>query len=152
MRDSGRVWGAALLALTGTVLATAAPPPVQVATLQKVALNIDSQPVGDALNELGRQTGLVIIVYSAVGRGVMAPRILGKFTANRALDEILAHTGLHYEYLDSKTVAVLPVSRPRPVPKPIQSAVPDSAAHAAHTESDTRKSTQAAADLSSGHE
>jgi iron complex outermembrane receptor protein len=94
--------------------------------------------VGDALNELGRQTGLVIIVYSAVGRGVIAPRILGKFTPNRALDEILAHTGLHYEYLDSKTVAVLPVSHPRAVSKPIQAATQDAVTHAARADSDNR--------------
>jgi len=81
------------------------PPPE--AVVQKVALNIESQPVGDALNELGRQTGLVIIVYSSVGRGVNAPRITGKLTPEHALDRILANTGLRYEYLDAKTVAVL---------------------------------------------
>ena len=77
------------------------PPPE--AVVQKVALNIEPQPVGEALNELGRQTGLVIIVYSAVGRGVSAPRITGKLTAEHALDQILANTGLRYEYLDAKT-------------------------------------------------
>ena len=81
------------------------PPPE--AVVQKVALNIEPQPVGEALNELGRQTGLVIIVYSAVGRGVSAPRITGKLTPEHALDQILANTGLRYEYLDAKTVAVL---------------------------------------------
>jgi len=81
--------------------------PAPEAVVQKVALNIEPQPVGDALNELGRQTGLVIIVYSSVGHGVTTPRLTGKFTPEKALEQILANTGLRYEYLDARTVAVL---------------------------------------------
>ena len=104
MRNCHPVW----LALSVMLAAAAAgEQPAPEAVVQKVALNIDSQPVGDALNELGRQTGLVIIVYSSAGHGVTTPRLTGKFTPEKALDQILANTGLRYEYLDARTVAVL---------------------------------------------
>ncbi len=35
------------------------------------------------------------------------PHFEGEYTPSSALDQLLAHTGLHYEYLDAKTVAVL---------------------------------------------
>ena len=104
MRDSRAVWFALSALLTAAAVGQQPPRAVIV---QEVALNIEPQPIGAALNELGRQTGLVIIVYSSVGRGVSAPRITGKLTPQHALDQILANTGLRYEYLDARTVAVL---------------------------------------------
>ncbi len=99
---------------TPLVLLTASAPaqqPAPTPVVQKVILHIEPQPVGDALSEFGRQTGLTIMIQSAVGRGMISPRLEGEYTPASALDQLLAHTGLHYEYLDAKTVAVL---GPRP--------------------------------------
>ena len=104
MRNCHPVWFALSVMLTAAAVGEQ---PAPEAVVQKVALNIEPQPVGDALNELGRQTGLVIIVYSSVGHGVTTPRLTGKFAPEKALDQILANTGLRYEYLDARTVAVL---------------------------------------------
>ncbi len=98
------VWLALLVLLTAAANAQQSPPP---AFIQKVALNIASQPVADALSELGRQTGLGIVVYSSLGRGVTAPKLEGQYTPAEALARILTPAGLHAEYLDEKTVAVL---------------------------------------------
>src|SRR6266478_6885298 len=99
------VWLALLVLLTAAANAQQSPPP---AFIQKVALNIASQPVADALSELGRQTGLGIVVYSSLGRGVTAPKLEGQYTPAEALARILTPAGLHAEYLDEKTVAVVP--------------------------------------------
>jgi len=97
-------WLVPLALLAASAFAQQTPP---ASVVQKVTLHIDPQPVGDALSEFGRQTGLTVMIQSAVGRGVTSPRLEGQYTPASALDQLLAHTGLHYEYLDAKTVAVL---------------------------------------------
>src|SRR5438445_360226 len=98
------VWFTLLVMLAVTANAQQPPP---AAFAQKVVLNIASQPVPDALSELGRQTGLGIVVYSSLGRGVTAPQLAGEYTPAEALERILAPAGLRAEYLDDKTVAVV---------------------------------------------
>jgi len=74
---------------------------------RKVTFHINRLPISDALNEFGRQTGLAVVIQSEVGRGVISPKLDGDFTPADALDKLLLHTGLHYEYLDTNTIAVL---------------------------------------------
>lgn len=69
-------------------------------------LNIASQPVGDALNEFARQSGLQVVIDPKEGKGVNASSVVGEFTARDALDKLLANTGLRFEYLNERTVAV----------------------------------------------
>lgn len=77
-----------------------------------VAIDIPSQALGEALAELGKQTGLQVVLYSSVGKGATTERLTGRFTAEAALEMLLANTGLRYEYLDSGTVAVLGKDEP----------------------------------------
>ncbi len=84
-------------------------------------LNIPSQPIGKALNEFARQSGIQVVFYSAFERGLISPGLAGKYTPNQALDILLSHSGLRYEYLNKTTVAVVPsqaddVGIPRTVP------------------------------------
>lgn len=95
----------ALLIATAAIAQQPSPHPASIA--QKVSLHIDSKPVGDALYEFGQQSGLSVMIQSAIGQGLVSPRLYGEFTPEAALKQLLAHTGLHYEYLDAKTVAVL---------------------------------------------
>jgi len=69
-------------------------------------LNIPPQPLNNALHEFARQSGLQIFMASDEGRGITTPRISGTFTARAALEKLLGNTGLHYEYLDTRTVAI----------------------------------------------
>src|SRR6266702_206222 len=104
MRVSQAPWFTSLLLLVGGAIANQS---IAASDAKKITLHIAPQPVGDALNEFGRQTGLTVMIQSVVARGVMSPQLNGEFTPIDALNQILAHTGLRYEYLDSKTVAVL---------------------------------------------
>jgi hypothetical protein len=79
---------------------------LQAAFASEVSLNIPPQPIETALIEFSRQTGLHIMLYSDYAKDITSPRLQGIFTPARALDELLAHTGLRYEYLDSQSIAV----------------------------------------------
>lgn len=94
---------AALVAiLMGESAAAMAQPPES-----RMALSIAAQPVGDALNDLARQTGLQVVLYSEVGAGLMSPPLRGQYTAEEAIDRLLAGTGLSHRFLDNKTVTVV---------------------------------------------
>ncbi len=73
-----------------------------------ITLDIRSQPMGDALNEFARQSGLQIVVEPRAAAGITAPPLSGSFTAGQALERLLAHSGLRYEYLNERTIAVWP--------------------------------------------
>ncbi len=76
--------------------------------VQTVSFSILEQPLGEALRKFGQQAGLQVVVYSEVSKGRMAPRVEGRLTVDRALGKLLANSGLRYEYLNPRTVAVLP--------------------------------------------
>ena len=78
----------------------------RVALADKVPLNIPAQPIETALIEFSRQTGLHIMLYSDYAKDITSPPLKGVYAPARALDELLAHTGLRYEYLDSQNIAV----------------------------------------------
>src|SRR5262245_48454963 len=84
-------------AVLAAVLATAPAPgaPVQPAAearSQTVSFNIAAQPLGKALNEFGRQTGLqVVFFYGDIREGLTAPALKGNYTAKVALERLLAN-------------------------------------------------------------
>ena len=75
-------------------------------------VRVASQPIAAALNEFARQTGLQVVIGSDVAAGVRSTPVEGSFTREAALDELLKHTGLRYEFLDAQTVAVLGKEKP----------------------------------------
>ncbi len=78
MKTSPRgTWIAGIVAIGQVALASHA---AQSHPPQIVALDIKHQALGDALNELARQSGLQIVLYSEVGEGISAPALLGNFT------------------------------------------------------------------------
>jgi hypothetical protein len=88
------------------------------AFIRKVALNIPSQPVADAILELAQQSGLTIMIESQLGRDVKAPALTGSYSTAEALKRILPQA-LHTVYLDSKTVAVMASPEPAVASAPI---------------------------------
>jgi len=90
-------------ATTGAAWAQQGPPDP---FTRKVTLDIPAQPLADALRALGEQSGIAVLIQSQIGLE-NAPALKGSYTPNEALQRLLAATGLHYEYLDPKTVAVL---------------------------------------------
>lgn len=68
--------------------------------------HISAQPVGDALNEFARQTGLQVVIDPQEGAGIVAREVVGSFTPSEALSKLLVNTGLSFSFLNERTVSV----------------------------------------------
>ena len=112
MNVAARLWCVLLACVAGGV-AVAQQPQSQNVVQRAVTLNLASQPLQDALHQFSAATGLKVMFLTELGRGVMAPRVSGTLTPEAALDLLLKGANLRFEFLDSQTVAVLPV-RERP--------------------------------------
>ncbi len=94
------VVAAALLVLNG--LAVAGGPGES-----KVSLKIDATSMEQALSEFARQTGLQLVFPAEeVTQGLAAPRLTGSFTPQAALSQLLANSGLYYQFINENTVAI----------------------------------------------
>jgi outer membrane receptor protein involved in Fe transport len=97
------------------VLCVAQIAPVWAADQQRpavVSLDIQPQPLGTALNAFAQQSGLRVIFFSEISRGITAPRLTGTFSPEAALKKLLANTTLNFEFVDERTVAILSASSP----------------------------------------
>jgi len=65
------------------------------AAASPIAINIPTQPLGQALNELARQANLQMTFPAALVAGKQAPAVSGQFTIRQALDRLLAGSGLN---------------------------------------------------------
>src|ERR1700730_1598493 len=74
----------------------------------RVAFNIQPQPIGRALTDLGEQAGLQVLVRGEDSKGgqALSRAVSGELTVRAALERILANSGLAYEFLDERTVRV----------------------------------------------
>ncbi len=68
----------------------------QVAQGDTRPIEISPQPLSDALRALSRQTGLQFFADSDLTRGIAAPAVSGRMTADQALQRLLAGSGLTY--------------------------------------------------------
>lgn len=68
--------------------------------------HIDSQPLGDALQEFACQGSVQVIFFSSLVEGQTAPAIRGRFTVIAALELLLAGSGLTYAVVDSQTFEI----------------------------------------------
>lgn len=57
-------------------------------------IDLPSQPLGDALNELAQQANLQLLVRRELVEGKRAPAVTGRFTAEQALQRLLVNSGL----------------------------------------------------------
>src|SRR3569833_2811974 len=77
-------------------------------------IEIQPQPLGTALQELAKQSGIQIIFFSKLTDGHESPALSGKYTPETALNALLQGTGLTFHQIDSKTIQVEPkTSLPR---------------------------------------
>jgi iron complex outermembrane recepter protein len=100
------------IVLLGSVITTnvgAAPEPSP-ESAQKISLDISAQPISDALNEFAHQAGLQVVFYTEIGQGLTAPAVAGNFTAEEALQKLLAGTGLAFQFMSAGTVAIRQVN------------------------------------------
>ncbi len=72
----------------------------------EVSFTIERQPLQDALTKFGRQTGFQLLFLAKVTADVMAPEVVGKYTPQSALDQLLVNSGLSYQFVNERTVAI----------------------------------------------
>ena len=78
-------------------------------TLARMAFNIPRAPLGDSLAAWSKQSGLQVLKrQSANGGEVITPPVSGQLSATEALDRLLANSGLHYEFVNDRTVRIAP--------------------------------------------
>lgn len=70
------------------------------------ALNLEAQPLDQALTALGQQLGLQIIVFADDSGNRMSRALRGDLTGRQALEQLLAGTGLVYRRVNESTIAV----------------------------------------------
>jgi iron complex outermembrane receptor protein len=75
------------------------------------AMKIPPQPLGTALQELAKQSGIQIIFFSELTEGHDAPALNGHFTPESALRILLRGTDLTFLQLNEKTIQVVPGAR-----------------------------------------
>lgn len=90
-----------LLAAAGTLLVS-----VTAAAEELQTFDIKAQPLSIALREYAQITGEQVVFFSEVGRKRASQPVHGQYTREEALQKILENTGLRYERLNSKTIAI----------------------------------------------
>ena len=69
-----------------------------------IAFNIPAQPLVDALDAFGAQADLQVLYESALAQDRRSAPVIGQFTREDALRQLLAQTGLTASYADGKNV------------------------------------------------
>ncbi len=93
------------LSMSVPALGVAAPPALSTGRL--VPLSIPAQPMPQALDDFARQTGMqVVFATEDIAGGITAPRVIGTYRPEEALQRLLADSGLEFEFINDRTVAV----------------------------------------------
>ena len=72
----------------------------------KYHFKIDSQPLGTALQQFAKQSGVQIIFFSQVTEGLQAPAVNGSYTISGALEMLLSGSHLIFRSINPKTIEI----------------------------------------------
>jgi iron complex outermembrane recepter protein len=72
----------------------------------KIDLQITAQPLDEALQEFARQSGVQVIYFSGLTRGIQSPGVRGRYTVVVAIEALLAGSGLSFRMLNARTVEI----------------------------------------------
>ena len=81
----------------------------------KYNFRIDAQPLGAALQEFAKQSGVQIIFFSQVTEGIQSPAVNGPYTITGALQVLLSGSRLTFRVINPKTIEIRP-STPKDSP------------------------------------
>ena len=81
----------------------------------KYSFKIDSQPLGEALQEFAKQSGVQIIFFSQVTEGFRAPALNGPYTIAGALQILLSSSHLTFRVINLKTIEIRPLTATDPL-------------------------------------
>lgn len=89
----------------------AAPPALCIAESPELSQRfaIGAQPLASALRQYADQAGEQVVFFSEIGKDQLSADVVGEFTRDQALKKILSNTGLTFERLNAKTIAITPV-------------------------------------------
>jgi outer membrane receptor for ferric coprogen and ferric-rhodotorulic acid len=68
--------------------------------------SIEAQPLGAALQEFAKQSGVQIIFFSQVTEGIQAPALNGPYTIAEALQMLLSGSHLTFRVINPKTIEI----------------------------------------------
>ncbi|MPZ30467.1 MAG: TonB-dependent siderophore receptor [Rhodospirillales bacterium] len=97
---------AAALALGSTSAVLAQEPPLEAQASRTANFDIASQPLAQALTAFGRQSGVQIAVDTAAVAGKTSGAVSGTMTVEQALRQLLAGSGLTYQFTSANAVTV----------------------------------------------
>lgn len=123
------VYGPSALVAIGVALITdfAGSPVSEAATSEAppvCALNIESLPLDQSLQELARQCGVQILFFARLTEGLHAPALVGEFALETAMLRLLDRSGLSFRAVNAQTFQVerAPRERGKAVAMPVTSA------------------------------
>jgi len=87
--------------LAGQTLSKLDSPPVEI--------RIQAGPLDEALRQWADQTGLRYFKNGNLGRGTGSPGASGSYAPGKALDTLLANTGLTYIIINDRTIRIVPL-------------------------------------------
>ena len=109
-RESNSKLRAALRSAVQVALALSIAPLAYSQSDSLYELAIEPKRIDAALKEFAEQTGLQVLVLSEHAGDIVAPRVAGRLTDSEALSRLLRDTGLVYEKIDDRTIAVRPAA------------------------------------------
>ena len=90
----------------GPARAQDAPGPQEAQTSRTITFAIAPQPLASALTAFGRQAGLQVVVDAAAVAGRSSAGVTGTMSADQALQQLLAGTGLTFQYTGDLSVQI----------------------------------------------
>lgn len=83
----------------------------------KKSIHIPAQDLGAALEELSVESAVHVVYFSEDVRNRRSEQLSGTFTIEEALRQLLAGSGLTYQYIDDRTISVIPMASAPAAPK-----------------------------------
>ncbi len=71
-----------------------------------MAVEIPAQSLSGALEKLATKAGLQLVYQTDLATGIQAPEVKGELSVREVLERLLLGTGLRYQFLDERTVAI----------------------------------------------
>ena len=119
--SEARARRSAVLTLLCATVVTAAPSAAVIAAPRRsdtaIRFEIPAQPLGQALNQLALRSDREILFSPALTQGKRSPGLSGTFTAETALERLLAGSGLTVK-LEGRSFLVVPAAKPGKTPTP----------------------------------
>jgi outer membrane receptor for ferric coprogen and ferric-rhodotorulic acid len=85
----------------------------------KYSFKIESQPLGEALQEFAKQCGVQIIFFSQVTEGLQAPALNAQYTIAAGLQILLSGSKLTFRVINPKTIEIHPLTAADPLDRAV---------------------------------